>query len=111
MRACRFSSVASGSRPSKTGSNVLSMALKTPSIGSDIDQLGRPIRLTPQMALTTAGIVQPFTEDAGHVEVDDEQLLFKGSALGQQLAARVVHQARAVEDQLVLTADHVYVGD
>ena len=63
-----------------------------------------------QVRLATARVAEALAEHARHVEVDQQQVLLEGAALAHQLAVGIEHQARAVEDQLILPADHVDVG-
>src|SRR5215472_6213422 len=61
------------------------------------------------MALAATWIVQPLAEHARYVEIDQQQLLFEGLALTQQLTTRIEDQAGAIEHKLILPADHVHV--
>src|SRR3989304_5587658 len=58
-----------------------------------------------------AGAVQSRQVERLQVEVDDEEVLLEGRAVGDELAVLVEDHAVAVEDELVLAADHVDVAD
>ena len=56
-------------------------------------------------------VAQPPPDGGRRIEVDDEQLLDEARRPRDQLAFVVEHDRGAVEDQLVLAADHVAVRD
>ena len=61
--------------------------------------------------VAAAGIEQPRAEHRADVEVDDLEVLAELRRPSEEVAVVVHDERRAVEDQLVLPADHVDVDD
>src|SRR5438094_845032 len=77
MRAWMFSSVRSGSRPSKL------------------------------VERAATGVRQPSRHDRGGLDVDEQQVLLESLGACDHVALVVDHEGVAVEDELVLAADGV----
>ena len=64
-----------------------------------------------QLFLATTRVAQAGAERGVEVEIGDDQVLLELPAAGDRFAELVDDEAAAVEDQLVLAADHVDVGE
>jgi hypothetical protein len=55
--------------------------------------------------------MKPHSKDSIHIEVRQDQVLLKLFPPGDQFSFLIENQASSIEDQFILTADHIAEGD